>query len=181
MRLKDDHRGFSLIEMVVVLGVIAIIASISLGVLKNARVANSEKTVKIMSSSISRLQANAMGKADKPYLYIYKSGDQFYLQTSTVKLDAFDGSILNSSGMALGNGIQVYTSDDNITYTKVVGATFVKIAFKKDGSFDSTETSAKYIGIRNGKESILHIIKLIIETGRHTLDESAVSDLSGVS
>ncbi len=169
MKLKNDHRGFSLIEMVIVLGVIAIITTTSLTVLRNVRVANSEKAVRIYSTALSKLQANTMGKAEKQFLYIYLYNGDYYITTSTVNV--YDDSVLNGSGTPLGSGIKVYMSLDGINYSQLSRAA---VSFKKDGSFDVN--SVEYLGIRNGNEKIMHVIKLNKETGRHFIDEIEVVD-----
>ena len=166
MSIRKDQNGFSLIELVVVIGIIAVLATFSLSMLGRLRSANAEKAVQTLSASIKKLQANSMSKAQKPYMYIYKVGNTYYVRISTnASLSASD--LTASSGTELATGIKISTkvNSTDAAATEVTNTNFLKIYFQKDGSL-GTGVTPNYI-IVEAPSSNARQIKFNRDTGKH--------------
>lgn len=167
MNLKKDHGGFSLVELIVVIGIVGIVAGISVSLLGHLRHANHEKVVKSISGSLSKQQVQTMSKADKPRFYIYEADGEYYSLLSTTDLASYDSSVLTkTAGASLGSGYQIYSVNKSGTKTLVSGTNFIKVEYKKDGSFgmdDATGCHAILIETPN----ITSRIQLIYVSGKH--------------
>ena len=161
MRFQEDQRGFSLVEMVVTIAIIAIVAGLSINLIGHIGAANSEKVVQAISSSMSKVQVNAMKKApeEKPYLYIYSVGDTYYMITSTES--SFNTATMGTNGTELGSGVKIYKG--GIGAGNLVSSTNpIQISYMKDGSFITGVTDCFYI-----KGKTTYKVKLNQKTGKH--------------
>lgn len=161
MRLQSDQRGFSLVELIVTVGIVAIVAGLSINLISHIGAANSEKVVQSIDIAMSKVQVNAMKKApdEKPYLYIYSVGDTYYYIISTNS--SYDSSTMGSNGVELGSGVKIYK--ESVAAGNLVSSTNpIKISYMKDGSFiEGIPTSF----IIKGKGS--YTVKLNKKTGKH--------------
>lgn len=169
MNLKNNHKGFSLIEMIVVVGIIGIIGGISITLLSHVRHANNEKVVQSIVMSLSKQQAQTMSKQTKPFLYIYELSGEYFVCLSTTEISSFDNSVLTkNAGTSLGSGYSIYNVNAAGTAESLVtGSNFIKIAYKRDGSFDSSRTNCGTVSIRTS--SLITDIKLVQISGKHVI------------
>lgn len=134
MKLRKDHRGFSLVELVIVAGIVAIIASMSLIIINRLRVANTEKIVKSITTQMTKQQMKSMSKENKPYLYIYMTGSEYYVILS--EEDSYNNSTMGTRGTKLGSGFSIYYNMGLGGADVLVDDTHpIRIAYKKDGTF----------------------------------------------
>lgn len=169
MSIKKDHRGFSLVEMIVVIAILGILAGASVSLIGHIRVANHEKVVKSISSALSKQQAQTMSKQTKPYLYIYEIDSQYYLCMSTTDVSAFDGSFMTkSAGTSLGKGFSIYAEDASGARTLIGGSNIIKVAYKRDGSFQPSACTCTSIVVTASSATATKI-KLIQASGKHVV------------
>ena len=107
--MKSNNKGFSLVEMIIVIAVIAILAGASVTFFGHVRYANTQKTVESIDSAIDKLQSNAMSKSNNSYLYIYKLSDGYYMKTVDTYYDTFATSVFDTNGKRV-TGKTVYPS-----------------------------------------------------------------------
>lgn len=162
MDFKKNQKGFSLIEMLVTVAIISILAGVSIRIVGYLRVANAEKTVQSIEKACTKLQATSMSKADKTYLYIYMNDGQYYYTFSTTDCDAYTAAVMKKDGDPIGKGIKI-TREASGTVNEVTGGVFIKIAYKRDGTFDSAKTNCDAIKIEGGS---IERLKLIKDTGK---------------
>lgn len=168
MSIRKDNKGFSLVEMLVVVAIIAIVSSISIRMVGYLRLANSEKTVQTISKMVTKQQALCMSKDEKPYLYIYKLGGEYYLTFSTVDCSGFSGSVMVNDGKPISSGNTVITMVDAAgSETEIKGDKFIKIAYKSDGLFNDAKTNCREIKVTSGSTTT---IKLIMHTGKNIVE-----------
>lgn len=170
MRFKNDHKGFSLVEMIIVIAIIGIMAGISIRVIGYISLANSEKAAKTFVGALGKLQAKAMSKAEKTYLYIYMLDDTYYICSSKEDCTEFNPSVMSkSNGTALGMGMTISCKDASGT-KKIENSgeadtiPFLKISYKRDGSFDGFTGTYQTILIESRFPTE---VKLVRETGRY--------------
>ena len=163
MDFKKNQKGFSLIEMLVVVAIISILAGVSLRIVGYLRVANAEKTVQTIEKACTKLQATSMSKASKPFLYIYMNDGEYYYVFSATDCNSYDASVMKKDGDPIGKGIKI-TREASGTMNEVTGAVFIKIAYKRDGTFDTAKTNCDAIKIEAGNST--ERLKLVKETGK---------------
>lgn len=164
--MKSNNKGFSLVEMIIVIAVIAILAGASVTFFGHVRYANTQKTVESIDSAIDKLQSNAMSKSNNSYLYIYKLSDGYYMKTVDTYYDTFATSIFDTNGTKIADKqTEIYI--DSETGTLVDGTNFVCIRYKKSGVFDDKTNASKLVIKGNGT----YTIALVKETGKHPVLE----------
>ncbi|MCD7708714.1 MAG: prepilin-type N-terminal cleavage/methylation domain-containing protein [Clostridiales bacterium] len=174
---KENQKGFSLVEMIIVIAIAAILAGAAIGMTSQLRYANTKKVVDTIDDAITRLQVTAMSQEDMPYLYIYECDGNVYMKTTTTELTSYNGTVLDKSGTKLTNSnIKVYSqtadeastesTDGSVSGTQVSGTDFIKVAYTRSSTF-SDKTSTEYITVVGSHTSQIH---LVTDTGKHFVD-----------
>ena len=165
-RVKWNHKGMTLVEIILVIAIIGIMAGTAVAMIGHIRYADTQKTVKAIDSALDKLQIQTMSKTGNHYLYIYHLSNGCYMKVLSDNLSSFDAAKLNSDGTKLANNsVSIYK--DSLSGTKVDGNDFIKIAYTKELTFDMTNTNVNAIVVNGGSSYTLHLFP---ETGRHKVD-----------
>ena len=76
-----DHKGITLVEIIIVIAILGILASTVVGMLGHLHYADTQKVVKTLDTSLDALQVKTMSKTGQFYMYVYKSGGNYYVRT----------------------------------------------------------------------------------------------------
>lgn len=165
-----DHRGMSLVEIIIVIAIIGIMAGSSFVMINNVKAANLKDTVETIDTSLNKLQMQTMSKAGNPFLYIYKLGDGYYLKILYEKLDVFDGSKLDADGTKVAtNAVKIYMDAEAPDKLVEDGGRFIRIAYRKSMEFSYTDNDTNVNSIVVTGISAYEI-KLMSETGKHIVN-----------
>lgn len=160
---KNRHKGFSMMELIVVIAIIGLFTGLSSIGLQYIQAGNIKSTAKSIDSNLTKLRLDTMRKAEKPIMYLYKVGDDYYMLCTTDDSVARD----RNNGTHIGNSNTKITVDGT-----VLGSTEMKVKFKKgSGAFadDSDARSSILVEKKNGKGTSYKII-LVPDTGKHYME-----------
>ena len=164
-----DHKGITLVEIIIVIAILGILASTVVGMLGHLHYADTQKVVKTLDSSLDALQVKTMSKTGQFYMYVYKSGGNYYVRTLQKDLDIFDSSVLNTDGTRLCNDtISIWKVSAAEEKTEVKDMTYIKIAYTKSALFDTTNTNTDKIYIDGVPDYTLTLVK---DTGKHFVNQ----------
>lgn len=172
MQVKKKQPGFSLMELIIVIAIMAIMASgvaLSIGLLRSS---DAKKLASEINSSLTTLRSENMAKSDLSYMHIYYYEDDYYIQMSKDPVPVVDGS-----GRNIGNGSLsvVFKGESDITLGPDNTETLTFCINKKDGSFmkkvnDTELKTTSEILVTSSNTSTTHHIKLVRDTGRHYME-----------
>ncbi|MBE5952784.1 MAG: type II secretion system protein [Lachnospiraceae bacterium] len=158
---KLNNKGYSLIEMIIVIAIVAVLTGAAMVTLKVMHSAKVKEAAITFESEISELLSMSKNKicdpngdgviedSEKEYsvgLRLYKSGSKCYIQEVLVKNGAYEANSTyeNANNPNSGKGISLSTYVD-VKYTDLSGNSFmigtaedkqVTIHFKRNGSCD---------------------------------------------
>lgn len=170
--MRKDNKGFSLVEMIVVIAIAAILVGASATMIRQISLANTEKAAETIATTLDKERITAMSKAGTRYTYIYQLSDGCYMKTLDVSLDTFDGSLMDNNGIKLcSNRVEIYK--DSTSGTKVEGSNIIRIHYTKTGVFASdtnvftgTNVEGKIVVTGVGTRTL----SLIKTTGKNYMD-----------
>lgn len=163
--MRRDHRGISLIEIVVVITILAILSVGAIGIYNSLGFANTKKAAVHLNNILSRARIDTMSKKDKTYTYLYQIDGRIYsLQSIEGDLTLDPGGGLDSSaGRPFSKNISLSYLDDLGVMRKLEDGQWISISFlKSSGAFQSY-----YSKIIFTSRSEMAAITCIKETGRH--------------
>lgn len=164
-----DHKGITLVEIIIVIAILGILASTVVGMLGHLHYADTQKVVKTLDTSLDALQVKTMSKTGQFYMYVYKSGGNYYVRTLQKDLDNFDSSVLNTDGTRLCNDtISIWKVSAAEEKIEVKDMTYIKIAYTKSALFDTTNTNTDKIYIDGVPDYTLTLVK---DTGKHFVNQ----------
>ena len=70
--MRKDHRGLSMIELIIVLAVLAILSTGAIGIYRSLGFANTKKAAVYIDNLLTRARLDTMSKKDRPYIYLYQ-------------------------------------------------------------------------------------------------------------
>ncbi len=170
--LKQDlnigTKGFSVIEVIICLAIMAVLSTGAVSLASHIKYANTKKCVKLLNQELETARMTAMSKAGNWQLYVYRKEDGIYYYLSNSGLNKEKGEKVG------GKKIHLYYKKKGETEQELtsVDSSLVQIQFSKNtGAFIAESGSCIYETLRvatvgtNG-----HVIKLIEVTGKHILD-----------
>lgn len=166
--MKKDNRGFSLIEIIVVLAILAILSTGCIYIYQSLGFANIKKTSVSINDSMSKARIYTMSKKDRQYLYLYQIDGKLYSMLSTDSgLSIGSGGGLNTTdGTGYSGDIRLSYKNNSGTLIDLNNDEWICISFhKSSGAFDSCYPE---IILKSRNETSL--IKCVKETGRHWVD-----------
>lgn len=180
-----NQKGFSLIELIIVIAMLGILAGSAVSVVGYVRYANTKKAVREVDNALSKLRLDTMSQKERRYLYIYRHEngymDSYYAllldEKDVTGYDAEDTLLdqLNDNGTRLC-GTNVTIKKDGVP---VGEDDYICIAYKKNGVFlvkgdlsEENPSEWKYTNVESieisGSGS--YTISLNPDTGRHSIE-----------
>ncbi|MDR1700601.1 MAG: prepilin-type N-terminal cleavage/methylation domain-containing protein [Lachnoclostridium sp.] len=153
------HKGFSLIECILVIAVMAIVVSVSVGGLIYLDSANANKCASAIDSAIATAKSETLSKAEPGNLYLYEYDGRCY-----VKFSKAADFVRDANAERVDAGRVEISYDDGTGVKALAGNDPLMIAFsRKDGSFTSGPQTI-YV---NGSDT--YEIRFIRNTGKHIM------------
>lgn len=178
-----NRKGFSLIEIIIVIAILGVLAGSSVAIFGHISYANTKKVVEEVDTALSRLRLDTMTtmSQEKPqYLYIYRLKDGYYMKLYEDKLKTGTFDITASATRLCGNNVTIKTDAGGLDVCSSSATSYICIAYTKSGLFQirqlvgGTETGGT--GDKDKLESIeisgngTYTIKLTNATGRHYIE-----------
>lgn len=165
------NKGFTLIEMILVIAILAIMAAGAISGMNYIKYGNTKKCVALITSALDEVRIDTMSMAEKPYLYLYYYDSYYYYLEST------DAALTVSGGGLKDNGIRIANSQVTIFYKPSGGAekdlsaagedNYIRIAYSKSkGTFDKKLPFYEEITVKGITDYVIH---MVLETGKHYL------------
>lgn len=191
MKYRSDTRGFSLVELIIAMGIIAVFSGIVFAGVGYANAGRTKKASNMLNSKLTYIQTETMSKKGITFLYLYKKSDGIFMCslntedtgnekgiTSRTELDAYLSSrdvgskLCDSKVTITGKGASSLVLDESnmlkIGYSKSTGA----FTYSNDGSLaaDGTLYNKEFMERveLSGREKFT--IKLIRATGKHYIE-----------
>lgn len=164
MKHRMNQKGMTLVEVVIVLGIVGILAGSSIAFFGHIRYANTKKAAEKIDSALDKLQVQTISKTGIPYLYIYQLADGYYMKVLQEELTTFDGAKLTDDATKLCNQDTVISITTPAGTKAVSGTEYAKVAYTKSAFFATDITSIQIQG------NVDFRIKLVKETGKHFVE-----------
>lgn len=169
--MKKNNKGFSMIELIIVIAILGILTGMSTLSINYLKLANTRSAAKKIDSTLSKLKIDTMSKNERPYLYVYNDGGKYYMLYST-KDTLSDAKVNSASGGTVigGNAVEIQVEKNDTMHTIGVDKS-VRLGFKKgNGAFLPDKdgeycTKLKVKGKNNSK--VEYTIILVKDTGKH--------------
>lgn len=168
------NKGFSLIEIILVIAIMAIFAGGTIASMSYISNGNTKKCVKAIDNTLGQLRLNNMSKEKKSYLYLYQTGSRYYLMVSDNNLlTTMAGGGLDTGGSEIGgSGITIsYRKKGEAADTALTEGQFLLISFKRSsGAFESNPADPllpqyyERITVEGSSDQVIHMVE---ETGKH--------------
>lgn len=163
--MRKDHRGLSMIELIIVLAVLAILSTGTIGIYRSLGFANTKKAAVYIDNLLTRARLDTMSKKDRTYVYLYQIDGRLYsIQSNDGGLSMDPGGGLSvEEGSPFSRNISLSYIDHSGATCKLEDDQWICISFRRDsGAFDSYY-SRLIINSRNSSTEIT----CVKETGRH--------------
>lgn len=175
--LRQDRRGMSLVEIIIVIAIIGILAGVSASLYGQIRHVNTRKVVEEVETELKRQRVSAMTKGGKTYLYLYGLGDGYYMKTSAVKKESFDTGFFTADATKIcGKNAKIYR--DSVGASGEIAeanGTFIRICYKKSGVLDYNQPSGEEKNTNTEtviiEGSSRYRIRLVEETGKYYVEK----------
>ena len=195
MRMVKDEKGFSLVELIIVMGIMAIAATMIMASMGYINRGKTEKAASTLDSKLSYIQTETLTKAGTTYLYLYPKSDGIYyfIKRAETGGNTADG---DGTGFASYTELNTYLTSKSIDGTRLCGSQvkasgkggsgvtdinlaaggsdMLKIGYKKStGAFECCNNgsgSFRTSIVLTGKETFT--VKLVEKTGKHKVSAS---------
>ena len=87
MDIRKDKRGFSLIELIITMAIMAVFAGAIIGGMSYINAGKTKKAAARLNNKISSIQTATMTKKGQTFLYIYRTSDGVYSTVVSSKID----------------------------------------------------------------------------------------------
>lgn len=170
--MKKDQRGFSMVELVVVIAIIGVLVGASVSLLGYLRYANNQKAVETVSDMLNRMRITSMSRQGPQYLYIYRLSDGYYMKLTDVLLDTYDDAALGSDGTKIcSSGIAISMNMTGGTPTDLqIQNQVIRIVYKRNGVLnDNTAAGGSNADQIIFTSNTTYTIRIYTSTGKHAI------------
>lgn len=168
----DNNKGVSFVEIIIVIAILSVLGVSAFGGIRYINYGNKKNCAYTINAALDKIRLENMSKAEKASLYIYRSGNGYFMRVSAaVPMDAH----LDDTGSQLGNDRFVISYETTARPgTKVevgdyASGKYLKLSFDKGtGELNSNGTDYYnniYISDRDG--TVQYTIRLIQASGKH--------------
>ena len=174
--MKRDQRGFSLVEIIVVIAITAILVGSSVTMINYIRYANTQKAVEAVGDMLDRQRISSMSQQGTQYLYIYRLDDGYYMKALyNTKLSSYNSGSLGSGGIKIcSESIAIRWEDFDGNQTELQKENqVIRVVFKRSGVLNTDPRENSYstnVSKIIFEGSSTYTITLIEETGKHIIE-----------
>ncbi|NLZ82066.1 MAG: prepilin-type N-terminal cleavage/methylation domain-containing protein [Clostridiales bacterium] len=163
--MSHNNKGYTLIELIITLGILAIITTGAVMLTSRITYADTTKAAKIVDSTMDKLRLETMTKSTKRYLHIYHYDDSIYIKISIYDTASMAG-LDSASGNKIGRKMDIYYKVyDGVEELLGSGDSIVIGFARSSGAFSSNYETIRFQ--YGGSSSTIYCTK---ETGRHYVD-----------
>lgn len=195
MKLGKDRRGFSLVELIIVMAIMGLLSGVTAAAMGYINTGKTKKSSAKLDGKLDYIQTETMTKEGNAYLYLYAANDGIYTYVHTAKLSdpnptgfntRLDLDTYMTSNSAKGSKI----CDGTVTATakgtkdsggnmemKLTSSNMLKVGYSKStGAFiysnDGDASAVDFYNLLELKGKQTFKIKMIKATGKHFVKEA---------
>lgn len=183
---QNLEAGFTLVEMIIVIAIMAILAGVAAGSMSLIAAGNAKKCSARFNSALNEAQVQTMSLKDPIYLYLYRASNGKLMVATSKEECKSRTDIDNASSMKereVGDhAITVKYSQDSTEKT-LGDDEILRIAYRKDsGAYDvgnsghsselnSDPSTRKFISEVKFEGKNSYKVKMVEETGKHFVEK----------